>query len=171
MDGVGEWATTSVAIGRGSEQLRHGPHHDIAEVPRPVRGPPRSGEMQLAQRHVDLAASAQKVTEEIVLRITRDLAKTYAVPNLCLAGGVALNCVTNGKLLRDGRFEPCTADARSTRNRRIPRRDDCAVRGCCAPGPARADRCPEKAQHRRRARRLHFRRGLRRSPRIFRLQA
>ena len=65
---------------------------------------------------MDLAASVQKVTEEIMLRMTRDLAKTYGIKNLCLAGGVALNCVANGKVLRDGAFEriwvqPAAGDA------------------------------------------------------------
>jgi carbamoyltransferase len=65
---------------------------------------------------MDLAASVQKVTEEIMLRLTRNLARTYGIPNLCLAGGVALNCVGNGKVLRDGAFEriwiqPAAGDA------------------------------------------------------------
>jgi carbamoyltransferase len=65
---------------------------------------------------MDLAASVQKVTEEVMLRMTRDLAKTYGMPNLCLAGGVALNCVANGKVLRDRQFEriwvqPAAGDA------------------------------------------------------------
>jgi carbamoyltransferase len=65
---------------------------------------------------MDLAASVQAVTEEVMLRITRDLAKTYAIPNLCMAGGVALNCVANGKILRDGHFkriwvQPAAGDA------------------------------------------------------------
>jgi carbamoyltransferase len=65
---------------------------------------------------MDIAASVQKVTEEIMLRVTRNLAKTYGVKNLCLAGGVALNCVGNGKVLRDGAFEriwiqPAAGDA------------------------------------------------------------
>ncbi len=53
-------------------------------------GPPRDPEARLTQREMDLAASVQKVTEEIMLRITRNLAETYRIPNLCLAGGVAL---------------------------------------------------------------------------------
>ena len=186
LDGVGEWATTSVAIGRGStlETVReiHWPHslgllysaftyytgfkvnsgeykvmglapygvprfkdlilkhivdlkddgsfwldqkyfnyatgltmtspafHDV------FGGPPRKPEAWLTQREMDLAASVQAVTEEIMLRITRDLAKTYAIPNLCMAGGVALNCVANGKILRDGHFkriwvQPAAGDA------------------------------------------------------------
>jgi carbamoyltransferase len=65
---------------------------------------------------MDLAASVQKVTEEVMLRLTRNLAETYRIPNLCLAGGVALNCVGNGKVLRDGAFEriwiqPAAGDA------------------------------------------------------------
>ena len=70
----------------------------------------------LTKRHMDLAASVQKVTEEIMLRITRDLSRTYGIKNLCLAGGVALNCVANGKVLRDRHFErvwiqPAAGDA------------------------------------------------------------
>ena len=79
-------------------------------------GPPRRPEERLGQREMDLAASVQQVTEEVMLRITRNLAETYGTPNLCLAGGVALNCVANGKVLRDGRFEniwiqPAAGDA------------------------------------------------------------
>jgi carbamoyltransferase len=65
---------------------------------------------------MDLAASVQAVTEEIVLRLTRSLAAETGAKNLCLAGGVALNCVANGKVLRDGAFEriwiqPAAGDA------------------------------------------------------------
>jgi carbamoyltransferase len=186
MDGVGEWTTTSLAIGRANtlETLReiHWPHSigllysaftyytgfkvnsgeykvmGLAPYGEPTYvdlifdhlvdlkadgsfwldqsyfnyatgltmtsrkfdelfgGPPRDPEKLLTQRHMDLAASVQVVTEEIMLRITRDLAKTYGISNLCLAGGVALNCVANGKLLRDGRFkgiwiQPAAGDA------------------------------------------------------------
>ena len=54
---------------------------------------------------MDLAASIQAVLEQVVLRLTRSLAAETGIQNLCLAGGVALNCVANGKVLRDGRFE------------------------------------------------------------------
>jgi carbamoyltransferase len=79
-------------------------------------GPPRRGETLLDQRHMDLAASIQAVTEEVVLRMTRSLAKETGAKNLCLAGGVALNCVANGKVLREGAFEnlwiqPAAGDA------------------------------------------------------------
>ena len=186
MDGVGEWATTSLAIGRANtlETLReiHWPHSigllysaftyyigfkvnsgeykvmGLAPYGEPkyvdlildnivdlkadgsfwldqsyfnyatgltmtshkfhdlFGGPPRDPETLLTQRHMDLAASIQKVIEEVVLRITRSLAKTYALENLCLAGGVALNCVANGKVLRDGSFkriwiQPAAGDA------------------------------------------------------------
>jgi carbamoyltransferase len=79
-------------------------------------GPPRDVDGKLTQRDMDLAASVQKVTELIMLRMTRELAETYAIKNLCLAGGVALNCVGNGKVLRDGAFEriwvqPAAGDA------------------------------------------------------------
>jgi carbamoyltransferase len=71
---------------------------------------------QLTQFHMDIAASIQEVTEEIILRITRSLAKEYKIPNLCMAGGVALNCVANGKVLRDKSFksvwvQPAAGDA------------------------------------------------------------
>ena len=68
-------------------------------------GPPRKPAAPLEQRHMDLAASIQAVIEEAVLRLTRSLAEETGEANLCLAGGVALNCVANGKVLRDGRFE------------------------------------------------------------------
>ena len=186
MDGVGEWATTSVAIGRGNdlEMTReiHFPHSlgllysaftfytgfrvnsgeyklmGLAPYGRPVwartildhlidlkpdgtfrldldyfdyctgltmtngrfdalfGGPARAPTEPLTQRHMDLAASVQAVTEEAVLRLTRSLRTETGIPNLCLAGGVALNCVANGKVLRDGRFDdlwvqPAAGDA------------------------------------------------------------
>jgi carbamoyltransferase len=79
-------------------------------------GPPRQPDEPLTQRHMDIAASIQAVTEEIVLRLTRAVADETGLPNLCLAGGVALNCVANGRVLRDGRFErlwiqPAAGDA------------------------------------------------------------
>lgn len=186
MDGVGEWCTTSVAIGRGNtlEAVReiHWPHSlgllysaftyyigfkvnsgeykvmGLAPYGSPVYadkifenvvdlkkdgsfwldqsyfnyatgltmtsskfdklfgGPLRNPETPLTQRHMDLAASVQKVTEEIILRIACNLAATHKIGNLCLAGGVALNCVANGKVLRDGSFkriwvQPAAGDA------------------------------------------------------------
>jgi carbamoyltransferase len=186
MDGVGEWATTSVSIGRGNtldpKREIHFPHSlgllysaftyytgfkvnsgeykvmGLAPYGEPryaqaildhlidlrddgsfwldqsyfnyatgltmtsrkfhalFGGPPRDPEGRLGQREMDLAASVQKVTEEVMLRLTRNLAETYRIPNLCLAGGVALNCVGNGKVLRDGAFEriwiqPAAGDA------------------------------------------------------------
>ena len=186
MDGVGEWATTSVAVGRGAdlEMTReiHFPHSlgllysaftyytgfkvnsgeykvmGLAPYGEPkyartildhlidlkpdgsfrlaldhfdyctgltmtngrfdalFGGPPRKPGEPLTQRHMDLAASAQAVIEEAVLRLTRALRAETGIPNLCLAGGVALNCVANGKVLRDGRFDglwiqPAAGDA------------------------------------------------------------
>jgi carbamoyltransferase len=67
--------------------------------------PVRTPEKLLTSFHMDLAASIQSVLDEIVLRITRSLASRTGSRNLCLAGGVALNCVANGKVLRDGKFE------------------------------------------------------------------
>ncbi len=79
----------------------------------PVRKPETD---QLTQFHMDIAASVQAVTEEIMLRITRNLAQEHGIRNLCMAGGVALNCVANGKILRDGAFDnvwvqPAAGDA------------------------------------------------------------
>ena len=78
--------------------------------------PPRQAEQLLDQKHMDIAASVQVVTEEIMLRLSRSLAETTGSKNLCMAGGVALNCVGNGKIKRDGRFEniwvqPAAGDA------------------------------------------------------------
>ena len=79
----------------------------------PVRNP---DEDLLTEFHMNIAASIQSVTEEIVLRITRYLAKDFDIPNLCMAGGVALNCVANGAILKDGSFQnlwvqPAAGDA------------------------------------------------------------
>ncbi|WOB07283.1 carbamoyltransferase [Piscinibacter gummiphilus] len=186
MDGVGEWATTSVAIGRGHKlEVRkeiHFPHslgllysamtyytgfkvnsgeykvmglapygvpkyvdliykHLIDVKPdgsfrmdmsyfnyatgltmtndkfaKVFGGPPRKASEPLTQHHMDLAASLQAVTEDIVLKLTRSLREETGIENLCLAGGVALNCVANGKVLRDARFknvyvQPAAGDA------------------------------------------------------------
>ncbi len=186
MDGVGEWATTSLAIGRGNQLAMvkeiHFPHAQgllysaftyytgfkvnsgeyklmgLAPYGEPrfaplileklvdvkedgsfrldqsyfnyctgltmtsprfhalFGGPPRKPEDPLTQRDMDLAASVQAVTEEIVLKLTRAIARETGQRNLCLAGGVALNCVANGKVLRDGAFErlwvqPAAGDA------------------------------------------------------------
>ena len=186
IDGVGEWATTSVGVGRGHELTMlkelHFPHSlgllysaltyytgfkvnsgeykvmGLAPYGQPkyaqlifdhlidlkadgsfrlnqeyfdyctgltmtnasfdqlFGGPARKPEDRVTQRDMDLAASIQVVTEEVMLRLTRDLARETGQKNLCLAGGVALNCVANGKILRDGRFEriwiqPAAGDA------------------------------------------------------------
>jgi carbamoyltransferase len=186
MDGVGEWATTSVAIGRGHKlEVRkeiHFPHSlgllysaftyytgfkvnsgeykvmGLAPygVPRYVDliykhlidvkddgsfrmdlsyfdyctgltmtndkfaklfgGPARKASEPLTQHHMDLTASLQVVTEDIVLKLTRSLREETGIDNLCLAGGVALNCVANGKVLRDAKFkniyvQPAAGDA------------------------------------------------------------
>ncbi len=186
MDGVGEWATTSVALGRGSDLKMikeiHFPHSlgllysaftyytgfkvnsgeykvmGLAPYGEPkyaglilenlidvkpdgswrmnlsyfnyctgltmtngkfevlFGGPARKPDEPLTQRHMDLAASIQAVLDEVVLRLTRSLAAETGARNLCLAGGVALNCVTNGKVLREGRFQriwiqPAAGDA------------------------------------------------------------
>jgi carbamoyltransferase len=186
MDGVGEWATTSLALGRGKdlEVIReiHFPHslgllysaftyytgfkvnsgeykvmglapygapkyakaifeHLIEVKPdgsfrlnmdyfdyctglrmtnerfdELFGGPPRKPEDLLTQREMDLAASIQAVLEEVMLRLGRSIAAQTGQAKLCLAGGVALNCVANAKLLRDGCFEriwiqPAAGDA------------------------------------------------------------
>jgi carbamoyltransferase len=186
MDGVGEWATTSVGFGRGNQlEMRkelHFPHSlgllysaftyytgfkvnsgeykvmGLAPYGEPkyaglildnlidlkpdgtfrldqsyfdyctglrmtsdkfdalFGGPARKPEEWLNQRHMDLAASIQAVTEEVVLRLTRSIVAETGAENLCMAGGVALNCVANGKVLRDGKFkrvwiQPAAGDA------------------------------------------------------------
>jgi carbamoyltransferase len=186
IDGVGEWATTSVGIGRGRElqmlKELHFPHSlgllysaftyytgfkvnsgeykvmGLAPYGEPryaqlildhlldlkddgsfrlnqeyfnyctglmmtnrrfeqlFGGPPRDPADPVQQCHMDLAASIQVVTEEVMLRLTRALARETGLKNLCLAGGVALNCVANGRILRDGAFEriwiqPAAGDA------------------------------------------------------------
>jgi carbamoyltransferase len=77
---------------------------------------PRAESDPLTQREMDLAASIQAVTDEVVLRLTRAIAAETGAKNLCLAGGVALNCVANGKVVRDGKFDeiwvqPAAGDA------------------------------------------------------------
>ncbi len=79
-------------------------------------GPPRKAEQLLTQREMDLTASVQHVLEEVVIKMARAIAKETGARNLCLAGGVALNCVANGKVLRDGAFDniwiqPASGDA------------------------------------------------------------
>ena len=187
MDGVGEWATTSVAIGKGKNlkvvKEIHFPHSlgllysaltyyigfkvnsgeykvmGLAPYGEPIYadlildklidlkddgsfrlnqdyfdyctgltmtnakfddlfgGPPRQPDSELlVQKHMDIAASIQGVTETVMLKMTRALAAEFDIPNLCLAGGVALNCVGNGKVLRDSAFkniwvQPAAGDA------------------------------------------------------------
>jgi len=79
-------------------------------------GPPRECESKLEQRHKDIAASVQKVTEEVMLKMAGYLHRETGMDNLCLAGGVALNCVANGRVLREGPFkdifiQPAAGDA------------------------------------------------------------
>ena len=79
-------------------------------------GPPRKPETNLSQREMDLARSIQEVTEEVMLRLSRTLHRETGAENLCLAGGVALNCVGNGRILREGPFkglwiQPAAGDA------------------------------------------------------------
>ncbi len=78
--------------------------------------PPRTSDSNLSQREMDLAASIQAVTEEVVIKLARGIKKSTGLNNLCLAGGVALNCVANGKLLRENVFDkiwiqPASGDA------------------------------------------------------------
>ena len=79
-------------------------------------GPPRSPETEVTQREMDLAASVQKVTEDVVLLIAKNIAQETGQKNLCLAGGVALNCVANGRLVQEKIFDhvwiqPAAGDA------------------------------------------------------------
>lgn len=91
-------------------RMTSGRFHDL------FGGPPRTPDQPLTQREMDLAASVQAVTEEVVLRMTRALHAETGMRDLCMAGGVALNCVANGLVLRDGRFrrvwiQPASGDA------------------------------------------------------------
>ncbi len=79
-------------------------------------GPPREGETRLTQREFDIAASCQKVTDEIMVALARHIRRETGMRNLCMAGGVALNCVANAKVLREAGFEdlwiqPAAGDA------------------------------------------------------------
>jgi carbamoyltransferase len=79
-------------------------------------GPPRKPEAQITQREMDIARSIQAVTEEVVLKIARNVHQELGVDYLCLAGGVALNCVSNGRILREGPYkdiwiQPAAGDA------------------------------------------------------------
>ena len=79
-------------------------------------GPPRQPEAPLTKREMDIARSVQVVTEEVVLRLCRSLHEETGLRNLCMAGGVALNCVANGRILREGPFDeiwiqPAAGDA------------------------------------------------------------
>jgi len=79
-------------------------------------GPPRKPESDISQKEMDIAASIQKVTEEVVLKIANTIKQELDVDYLCMAGGVALNCVSNGRLLREGPFkdiwvQPAAGDA------------------------------------------------------------
>ena len=110
----------------------------------------------LTQREMDLAASVQAVTEEIMLRLARGVAQETGERNLCLAGGVALNCVANGKLLRDERvrriwIQPAAGDAGGALGRGARRPITCSSartgsppngmrRACGAPTSGRATR-------------------------------
>ena len=90
--------------------MTNGSFHDL------MGGPPRHPESPLTQREMDLARSVQDVTEEIVLRLSRTLHKELGAEFLCLAGGVALNCVANGRILREGPYrdiwiQPAAGDA------------------------------------------------------------
>jgi len=79
-------------------------------------GPPRKPESQVTQREMDIASSIQAVTEEIILRLCRTVYRELSMRYLCLAGGVALNCVANGRILREGPYkdlwiQPAAGDA------------------------------------------------------------
>jgi carbamoyltransferase len=123
-----------------------------AEFDRLFGGPPRTPEEPLTQRAMDIAASIQKVTEEVMLRLSRTVHRELGTDFLCLAGGVALNCVANGRILREGPYrdiwiQPAAGDAGGAlgaalaswhqyhdRPRR-PRENDCMVGSYLGPEP------------------------------------
>jgi carbamoyltransferase len=80
-------------------------HHVYSEKIQEVFGPPRRPEEEIVERHYDVAASVQRALEETVLHLARELARRTGEKRLCLAGGVALNSVMNGRILREGPFE------------------------------------------------------------------
>ena len=102
--------------------------------------PARKPEKLLTQFHMDIAASVQAVTEEVVLRLTRSLAAETGAKNLCLAGGVALNCVANGKVLRDGTLRRDLDPAGGRRCRRRARRGALRPITCTAASRATPNR-------------------------------
>ncbi|HXV77395.1 MAG TPA: carbamoyltransferase [Candidatus Polarisedimenticolaceae bacterium] len=94
----------------------HGLTMTSSKLNRLFDGPPRRPEAPLTERHMDIAASIQQVTEEVVMRAARHVHAETGMRNLCLAGGVALNCVANGRLMREGPYEriwiqPAAGDA------------------------------------------------------------
>jgi carbamoyltransferase len=68
-------------------------------------GPPRRPETEITEREMDIAASIQAVTEEVIIKMVRHVYKETKLKHLCLAGGVSLNCVANGRILKEGPFE------------------------------------------------------------------
>ena len=104
--------------------------------------PPRKPDELLTDFHMDLAASIQAVTDEIVLRLTRSLREETGIRNLCLAGGVALNCVANGKVLREGVLRPASISSPppATRAARWAPRSSAIT--CSADGSARRTATP-----------------------------
>jgi carbamoyltransferase len=94
----------------------YGLHMTNGRFHRLFGGEPRASEAPLEQRHKDIAASVQKVTEDVMLKMARHLHRETGLRNLCLAGGVALNCVANGRIAREGPFDdlfvqPAAGDA------------------------------------------------------------
>ena len=92
------------------------PAHDQRHASTASSAAPRAAEAPLEQRHKDIAASVQKVTEDVMLKMARHLHRETGLRNLCLAGGVALNCVANGRIAREGPFDdlfvqPAAGDA------------------------------------------------------------
>ena len=68
-------------------------------------GPPRKSDTNLTQREMNIARSIRVVTEEIILKLTNNIHNEFKLDSLCLAGGVALNCVANGRILRESKFK------------------------------------------------------------------
>ena len=97
-----------------------GADHDLPEVRGPLRRPGEDGRVRDHRSGMDLAASIQLVTETVMLRMAADLHERTGLADLCLAGGVALNCVANGRLLRESPFREDLGPARGRRRRRSP---------------------------------------------------
>ena len=125
----------------------HGATMTSTKLGRLLGGPPRRPNEPITERHLDVAASIQRVLEEIMLRMARHVHARTGMQRLCLAGGVALNCVGNGRILREGPFEdvwiqPAAGDAGGALGGRSSFGISCSIsRATRGPAIVNTDRC------------------------------